>query len=730
MWGPQSMVVSDEKRILQEINELNPPSVSAPVAMTERASTTKSPASAETESTRRNANGAANAAFAPLPFDEQLISAATSRSTSTATSVPSSAHADSAFFVDTAMLAQQIAAVVADEKKLSDSIMDFIPPPGPVALPTSSSAATSSAFAGPLEPPPGLVMRALSPPMSLLPEFSQPTVPHISLETSTTATTSSAPITATSSTSGVRSIGAPTLSASAGATKMTAAASVAATVTQSSLAMSGNDSGRKESVLSSAAMLRKRKSAEAFGDRKENPGVPTSLAQAVPPTSLSSMNSGLAGSSSIASAREKVMKEPQSGDLYECVITKRNGGLGLTLACVDDHVQITGLAPDTPAANSGICVGDTLVAVSGLPVRGLQFSTVIGRLKSTSRNSVVLKLRRNPFRQNGNSSAPYRNMKRPTRPTPKSSESNSANVLSSKSMALESRIGGANATAASMSASNTNHAEDPRHANGMKMEPANTSYFPTDASILTMGPSGMTDPQWRVLNEEKERYYSECRSLKHELSHVMASRRLEKRNYEHYTWELQKVVDHFQQEIQATFQKGNEDLVALRQKLLEVNHALAKQQTEILELKEREARHSLPESQRVKMQLILLIKKNMQSMDLKAVAAASKHPTASHTTATGDKSTQQHFKETIEGIRPSVFELLFRPEVKPDAIEVELDLDTRACTQTFGWNLREIVSQGNLAYVVFVEDTVHVRYVRALETLELSWQFKVQEFNY
>ncbi|KAG2511753.1 hypothetical protein JM16_007872 [Phytophthora kernoviae] len=58
--------------------------------------------------------------------------------------------------------------------------------------------------------------------------------------------------------------------------------------------------------------------------------------------------------------------------------------------------DITGLAPDTPAANSGICVGDTLVAVSGLPVRGLQFSTVIGRLKSTSRNSVVLKLRRNP----------------------------------------------------------------------------------------------------------------------------------------------------------------------------------------------------------------------------------------------------------------------------------------------------------------------------------------------
>lgn len=154
-----------------------------------------------------------------------------------------------------------------------------------------------------------------------------------------------------------------------------------------------------------------RKSAEAFGDAKAEHSVATpSPSGSALPSTLSTLNAGpsAAASSSAntsvisaaaavaAAAREKVMKEPQSGDLYECVITKRNGGLGLTLACVDDHVQITGLAPDTPAANSGICVGDTLVAVSGLPVRGLQFSTVIGRLKSTSRNSVVLKLRRNP----------------------------------------------------------------------------------------------------------------------------------------------------------------------------------------------------------------------------------------------------------------------------------------------------------------------------------------------
>lgn len=157
-------------------------------------------------------------------------------------------------------------------------------------------------------------------------------------------------------------------------------------------------------------MVWQRKSVEAFGEVKNERTTPAST----PPVSSTTtpLGSGLhqanngstsvlnAAAAAAAAAREKVMKEPQSGDLYECVITKRNGGLGLTLACVDDHVQITGLAPDTPAANSGICVGDTLVAVSGLPVRGLQFSTVIGRLKSTTRNSVVLKLRRNPCKFN------------------------------------------------------------------------------------------------------------------------------------------------------------------------------------------------------------------------------------------------------------------------------------------------------------------------------------------
>lgn len=47
-----------------------------------------------------------------------------------------------------------------------------------------------------------------------------------------------------------------------------------------------------------------------------------------------------------------------------------------------------------------------------------------------------------------------------------------------------------------------------------------------------------------------------------------------------------------------------------------------------------------------------------------------------------------------------------------------------------GWNLREVVSQANVAYVVFVESFVHVKYLRAEEAIMISWQFNVQEFNY
>lgn len=63
--------------------------------------------------------------FAPLPFDESLIASSAVTSSAMSASTANGAMATSTglpvnFFVDTAALAQHLAAVVADEKKLSD----------------------------------------------------------------------------------------------------------------------------------------------------------------------------------------------------------------------------------------------------------------------------------------------------------------------------------------------------------------------------------------------------------------------------------------------------------------------------------------------------------------------------------------------------------------------------------------------------------------------------------
>ncbi|KAG7382724.1 hypothetical protein PHYPSEUDO_004415 [Phytophthora pseudosyringae] len=740
-------------------------------------------------------------AFAPLPFDESLVAAlggtsAACAGTETQATAASTTGSKSAadFFLD------QIAAVVSDEKKLSDNIMDLIPP---VEAPTNQAAAvtqglssglTSSAMSMgmPLLPPPGLMMRALSPPTSLLPDFGD--VAPLSLLGDATAT------------------GAATTS---GAMAMLATTTVTTAVKRElpvvKPAVTGNTTAmrRKAELVTAASVTLKKQKTENV---KPEPVV--KAAPAAAPVSVhqqiqqqqarhhlhNSSNPLSAAAAAAAAAREKVMKEPQSGDLYECVITKRNGGLGLTLACVDDHVQITGLAPDTPAANSGICVGDTLVAVSGLPVRGLQFSTVIGRLKSTSRNSVVLKLRRNPFRQNAGNSAAYRGIKRPGRGIIKGSDSsNSANVLSSKTMALETRLGGGlgnglngsagalGGVSSSLHNGNTsaglddlhrshhqgvagfaNHATGLHHTQHLHMqlksEPMNSTYFPTDASILTMGTtapgsssSGTVPPSvlapsssfpsdsqagWRVGLEEKERYYAECRALRHELGRAMVAQRIQKRDTDVYTSQLQTIVDKFQEQVKPllpsssppasttetpaavaappTKAANSDELATLRQKLVEANQALAKQQTEMLALQERETRHSLPEAQRVKWQLVSHMRKSVLQIDCKAASKSISTPMV--------KKSSFSFEERLDGVRPNAFALLVgQSSAKPGSPTLELDLDAKACTELLGWNLREGVVQAGGTYTVSVADAVHVKYMRTEEALVVSWTLCVKD---
>ncbi|POM73741.1 Hypothetical protein PHPALM_9380 [Phytophthora palmivora] len=691
-------------------------------------------------------------AFAPLPFDESLVAAlggtSAAASGSTDASIASSKSAAD-FFLD------QIAAVVSDEKKLSDNIMDLIPP---VEAPTSQAAvtqglssevtSTAMSMGMPLQPPPGLMMRALSPPTSLLPDFGD--VAPLSLLGDAIVS-----------------------SASSGAIAMPATVAPATTTVTTAVkrelpvvkpAGTGTTAAvrRKAELATAASVTHKKQKTEIKPEpAKSASTAPVSVHQQIQQqarhhlhNSSNSLSTSAAVAAAAAAAREKVMKEPQSGDLYECVITKRNGGLGLTLACVDDHVQITGLAPDTPAANSGICVGDTLVAVSGLPVRGLQFSTVIGRLKSTSRNSVVLKLRRNPFRQNAGNSTAYRGIKRPGRGVIKGSDSsNSANVLTSKTMALETRLGGGlgnglngsagtlgGATNGSQNGNTSSGLDDlhrshhqgvsgfANHATGLhahnlqvqlKSEPMNSTYFPTDASILTMGATGSgsgssgvvppsvlapsssfsSDSQagYRVTLEEKERYYSESRALRHELGRAMVAQRIKKRDTAAYTSQLQAVVDKFREQVRSllpassttTTETGsesvdapsrNDELASLRQKLVEANQALAKQQAEMLALQERESRHALPEAQRVKWQLVSHMRKSVLQIDCKAALKVASTPGIKKVGASTGSTLS--FEEKLDGVRASAFALLVgHSSIKPDSPIIELDLDAKACTE-------------------------------------------------
>ncbi|KAG3138030.1 hypothetical protein PI124_g9281 [Phytophthora idaei] len=706
-------------------------------------------------------------AFAPLPFDESLVATASSTESTTTTSITSSKSAAD-FFLD------QIAAVVSDEKKLSDNIMDLIPPveaPVSQAAVTQAMTSTSMSMSMPLQPPPGLMMRALSPPTSLLPDFGDVAPLSLLGDATTTTVTSSGAI----------------------ATTVTTAVKRELPVVKPAVTVTGTAAMKRKAELATAASVahKKQKTENIKPETvvKAAPAVPVSVHQQIQQQArhhLHNTNNPLtvsaAAAAAAAAAREKVMKEPQSGDLYECVITKRNGGLGLTLACVDDHVQITGLAPDTPAASSGICVGDTLVAVSGLPVRGLQFSTVIGRLKSTSRNSVVLKLRRNPFRQNAGNSAAYRGIKRPGRGVIKGSDSsNSANVLSNKTMALESRLGGGlgnglngSASGASNSLHNGNtsaglgdlHRSHHPGVSGfaaglhaqhlLKSEPMNSTYFPTDASILTMGatvpgssagavpPSVLTSSSslpndspsgWRVSIEEKDRYYAECRALRHELGRAMVAQCIQKRDTDGYTTQLQAVVDKFQKQVRGLLPSApasttktapaTDELATLRQKLVEANQALAKQQTEVLALEEREARHALPEAQRVKWQLVSHMRKSVLQIDCKAAGKVAATPAVKKI-----GSSSLSFEERLDGVRPSAFALLVgQSDVKPDAPTIELDLDAKACTKLLGWNLRETVVQAGGTYTVSVVDAVHVKYTRTEEALVVSWTLCVKDSN-
>ncbi|GLE03680.1 hypothetical protein PINS_up012582 [Pythium insidiosum] len=310
-----------------------------------------------------------------------------------------------------------------------------------------------------------------------------------------------------------------------------------------------------------------------------------------------------------------------------------------------------------------------------------------------------------------------------------SSNSNSA----SKSMALESRLAGANALDATnglahaTSAATTAAMAAAAAAFQVKTEPSAHTYFPTDASVLSTATMGVR-PAHRVAEQERDRYFAESRRLRQELALSLAWRRRERHAAAAIHAQFDQIARTFEREMQTVFQIGavspattpappssasaaagagaaaeagasasgvatttastssassssalspslavlhndhkshHEDLVALRQKLLEVNHALARQQTEILELKERDARHALHETRRIKLEMVRCVQRRMadvimafvqQQATAAATAAASGATTS---TTTPPAPLVQRFDDRVEGVRPSCLELLF-----------------------------------------------------------------------
>jgi hypothetical protein len=121
------MMVSDQHRQDPQAATTDSSASAAPAATQalDMASMIPFPRS-EDEPAAASAMSSHQIAFAPLPFDESLLAAA-GASSATATSIAGLSSATSSamtglpnFFLDTAALAQHLAAVVADEKKLSD----------------------------------------------------------------------------------------------------------------------------------------------------------------------------------------------------------------------------------------------------------------------------------------------------------------------------------------------------------------------------------------------------------------------------------------------------------------------------------------------------------------------------------------------------------------------------------------------------------------------------------
>ena len=70
------------------------------------------------------------------------------------------------------------------------------------------------------------------------------------------------------------------------------------------------------------------------------------------------------------------------------------GGIGVVISLKDSAVDIVSVVPSTPAARAGIRMGDELIAIDGVPMRGHTLDDVSGRMRGSVGTAVTLTLGR------------------------------------------------------------------------------------------------------------------------------------------------------------------------------------------------------------------------------------------------------------------------------------------------------------------------------------------------
>lgn len=372
------------------------------------------------------------------------------------------------------------------------------------------------------------------------------------------------------------------------------------------------------------------------------------------------------------------------GEVYECTLMKRDGGLGLTLACLDDGVKITGLATGSPADGSGILVGDLLVQVGKVSVEGLAFSKVISRLKSDS-SQALLRLKRTAQALDG----------------------------------LDRKYTGAIAGEKTIRRVKKKH------------EIVTTTAVldrPNALGISENQYGTVKPPLWdlRVCINDRDRHWQQSRRLLRQLELNARCNQDEQRRLWDAVAQLEKLLAETTSGIAEHPVSTNQvdvlsrKLFSLQAKIREYEIREVRRSAEAASQASNEKRHAAAEAERVKVFLAHQFQSNVQLCEL-------------------NRGVTNPICVRCEGVRLSIFHHLFpmikryRDDNESSGLRIvsscsslyDFQLDDTSAKHSFGWNFSMLIRSGDQGYALeLAKNTCHVTYDADFQVLKLECLFE------